>query len=184
MIKMKKFAMLLFLASTSLFFSCSSDDDTSTEIDQNLISGEWNLTEIKSENGKVSTTIENIPVTGDLTLTGKEYTANVTFTETSATDEPNTFVSSGGFTAVASITIPTQDPIEYEEVIPDFIGAGEWKTEGNTLITTIDGEEESFEIVVLTAETMTLRVAVNETIELQGITFDVTGNQIFVLTKS
>ncbi|TSE09921.1 hypothetical protein FOF46_06350 [Aquimarina algiphila] len=184
MIKMKKFAMLLFLASTSLFFSCSSDDDAPTEVDQNLIPGEWNLTEVKSENGKVSATIQNIPVSGDFTLTGKDYTAKATFTETSATDEPNTFVSSGGFTAVATISIPTQDPIEYEEPIPDFIGTGEWKTEGNILTTTVAGEEESFEIVSLTAETMTLKITINEDIERQGITFAVTGDQIFTLTKN
>lgn len=179
---MKKFAMLLFLASTSLFFSCSSDDDSPIAIDQALIPGEWDLTEVKSEDGKVTTTIENIPVSGDYSISGKDYTAEASFTESSNTNEPNTFTSSGGFTIVATISIPTQS-IDYEQVVPDFIGAGEWKVEGTRLITTVAGTDKSFDIITLNAQTMSLRVDIEETVEQQGFTFSVTGSQIFTLTK-
>ncbi|WP_103072458.1 lipocalin family protein [Aquimarina sediminis] len=179
---MKKIAMLLFLASTSMFLSCNSDDDSPIQIDQSLIPGEWCLTEIKSENGKVSATIENIPVKGDYSLSGKDYTAKVTFTEASDPDLPNTFVSSGGFTLVATIKIPTQS-IDHEEIVPDFIGSGEWKVEGSKLITTVGGKEESFEITVLNSQTLSLKKDIDETVEQEGITFNVSGSQIFTLTK-
>ncbi|PKV49622.1 lipocalin-like protein [Aquimarina sp. MAR_2010_214] len=179
---MKRFAMLLFLASTSLFVSCNSDDDSPIEINQSLIPGEWDLTEVKSENGKVTATIENIPVSGDYSLSGKDYTAKATFTEVSEADKPNTFVSSGGFTLIAKITIPTQS-IDYEQAIPDFIGSGEWKVDGTKLITTVANKEVSFDIIALTAQTMSIKKDIKETVEQQGISFEVTGSQIFTLTK-
>ncbi len=180
MIKMKRFAMLLFLVSTPLFFSCNSDDDdTPTQIDLNLISGEWDLTGIKSEDGKASATISNISVNGDYNVSGKDFNAEAIFTD----GEPNTFTSSGSFISVASITFATQDPIEYEREIPNFIGAGEWKAEGNILTTIVEGVKSSFEIVSLTEETMSLKVEINETIEQQNITFEITGSQVFTLTK-
>ncbi|WP_438422252.1 hypothetical protein [Aquimarina macrocephali] len=179
---MKRFAMFLFLASTLLFVSCNDDDDSPIEIDQSLIPGEWNLTEVKSENGKVTATIENIPVSGGYSLSGKDYTAEATFTKASEADKPNTFLSSGGFTLVAKITIPTQS-IDYEEAIPDFIGAGDWKIDGTKLITTVANKDVSFDIIALTAQTLSIKKDIKETVEQQGITFEVTGSQIFTLTK-
>ncbi|EZH74532.1 hypothetical protein ATO12_12240 [Aquimarina atlantica] len=179
---MKRFAMFLCLASTLLFVSCNNDDDSPIEIDQSLIPGEWSLSDVKSENGKVTATIENIPVNGSYSISGKDYTAEATFTEVSDTDKPNTFTSTGGFTLVAKITIPTQS-IDYEESIPDFIGAGEWKIDGTKLITTVAEKDASFDIIALTAQTMSIKKDIKETVEQQGITFEVTGSQIFTLTK-
>lgn len=179
---MKRFAMLLCLATTLLFVSCNNDDDAPIEIDQSLIPGEWSLTEVKSENGKVTATIENIPVNGDYSISGKDYTAEAIFTEVSDATKPNTFVSSGGFTLVAKITIPTQS-IDYEESIPNFIGAGEWKIDGTKLITIVAEKEVSFDIIALTAQTMSIKKDIKETVEQQGIAFEVTGSQIFTLTK-
>jgi hypothetical protein len=181
---MKRFAMFLFIVSTSLFISCNdNDDDSPIEIDQSLVPGEWNLTDIKSENGKVTTTIENIPLSGNYSLSGKDYTAEATFTEVSDADKPNTFVSSGGFTVVAKIAIPTKT-IDYEQVIPDFIGAGNWKIDGNKLITTVADNDVSFDITALTETTMSIKKDIKETVEQQGITFEVSGSQIFTLTKN
>ncbi|MDY8136527.1 lipocalin family protein [Aquimarina sp. 2201CG5-10] len=179
---MKKFAILLFLSASSLFISCSNDDDDTIVIDESLIPGEWSLTEIRSEDGRVTTTIQGVPVSGSYDLTGKDYTAQVTFTEVSGTD-PNTFTSSGGFTLVATVSIPTQS-IDYEEAIPDFIGNGEWSVEGNTLTTSAQGQEQSFEIIALSAQTMSLKATIDETVEQQGFTFEATGSQIFTLTKN
>ena len=174
--------MLLFLASTSLLLSCKNDDDSPIIVDASLVPGEWDLSEIKSENGKVSTTIENVPISGNYSITGKDYTAKVTFTEVSDTNKPNTFVSSGGFTIVATIKIPTQS-IDYEQVVPDFLGTGEWKVEGTKLTTTVAGKQKSFEIIALTNKTMSLKTDIQETVEQEGFTFEVTGSQIFTLTK-
>ncbi len=181
---MKRFAMLLFLASTSIFVSCSDDDDT-INIDQSLIPGEWNLTEVTSENGKVSATTDAVPVpvSGNYSVSSKDMTVQVTFVE-SATEDPNTFTSSGGFTLVAMVTLPLIDPIEYEQAIPEFIGTGEWRVEGNKLITTEQSTDQSFDIITLNAETISLRVPIDETVQEGGYNLEITGSQIFTLTKS
>lgn len=179
---MKKNVLLLFIATTSLFLSCKKDDDSSINADASLVPGEWSLSEIKSENGKVSTTIENIPVSGNYFITGKDYTAKITFTEFSDTNKPNTFVGSGGFTVIATIKIPTQS-IDYEQIVPNFLGVGEWKVENTRLITTVAGKNKSFEIITLTDKTMRIKTDIKETVEQKGFTFEVTGDQIFTLTK-
>lgn len=180
--KMKKIVIFLFLAITSLFLSCKNDDDSPIVVDASLVPGEWSLSEIKSEDGKVTTTIENVPISGNYSITGKDYTAKITFTEVSDTNKSNTFVSSGGFTVIATIKIPTQS-IDYEQVVPDFLGAGEWKVEDTKLFTTVAGKEKSFEIIDLTDKTMRIKTDIKETVEQEGFTFEVTGSQIFTLTK-
>lgn len=182
---MKKFTLLLFALSMGLFVSCSNDDDSTTPIDESLIPGTWSLTGISSENGSVTATADALPlpVSGSYTVSGKDITAQVTFTE-SSTEDPNTFTSSGGFTIEAEATFPTLDPITFEETIPDFIGSGEWRVEGNRLIISSEGEEQFFEISNLTAESITLKVPINETVEEQGFTLEITGIQVFTLTKN
>lgn len=179
---MKRLALLLFLAGSTLFVSCGDDDDA-IEINESLIPGEWNLTEIRSENGKASTTIEGVPVSGDYSISGKDYTATVTFTEATAENEPNTVTGSGGFTLVASVTIPTQDPIEVEQNIPEFIGSGEWSVSGNTLTVTVQNETTSYEITSLTEQSMTLKIVIDEERTIENLTVAVTGDQFIVLTK-
>ncbi|WP_160114568.1 lipocalin family protein [Aquimarina sp. AU474] len=183
---MKKLNLLLFLVTSTLLISCGNDDDAPFVADESLIPGEWNLTEVKSEDGKISATIEGIPVTGDYSVSGKDYTASVTFTASTADNEPNTLSSTGGFTLVATVTLPTQDPVEVEEVVPSVIGTGEWTVDGNTLTTTVQGEMLKYEIVELNEQTMTLKVAIDEetTIEqLNNLSVTITGSQFFVLTK-
>ncbi len=184
---MKKFALLLFLASTTIFVSCSSDDDNSTEIDQSLLPGEWNLTEIRSEDGKITATVSGIPLSGDYSVTGKDFTAKATFTASTAENEPNTVIGSGGFTIVATVTIPTQDAIEEERTVPEFIdSAAEWTLEGNTLTITAQGESVAYVITSLSPQSMTLRFSLDEEItipELDNIEAKITGEQFFVLTK-
>ncbi len=184
---MKKFALLLFLTSTVLFVSCSDDDNDPIEIDQSLISGSWNLTEVRSENGKATATVQNIPLSGDYSVTGKDYTATATFTASDSESEPNTVTGSGGFTLVASFSLPTQDPIEVEQNVPDLIGAGEWTVSGNTLSITVQQETTSYEITALTAQSMTLKITIDEdtTVDIGGdsVAVSITGDQFFVLTK-
>ncbi len=183
---MKKLNLFLFLVATALFISCSSDDDAPFTADESLIPGEWNLTEVRSEDGKISATIQGIPVTGDYSVSGKDYTASVTFATGASENDPNTLSSTGGFTLVATVTLPTQDPVEVEEVVPSVIGSGEWTVEGNILTTIIQGETLTYEIVGLTEQTMTLKVAIDEetTIEqLNNLSVTITGSQFFVLTK-
>ncbi|MCK8522291.1 lipocalin family protein [Aquimarina sp. D1M17] len=182
---MKKLSLLLCLITASLFVGCSSDDDTPV-IDQSSIPGTWNLTDVRSENGKVSATIQGVPVSGDYSVDGKDYDASITFTEGTSENDANTVAATGGFTLVATVTIPTQDPVEVEETIPSVIGSGEWTVDGNTLTTTVQGETQNYEIVELTGTSMTLKIEIDETRtieQLGNIEAAITGEQFFVLTK-
>ncbi len=183
---MKKFALFLFLATITLFVSCGDDDDPIV-IDQSLIPGAWDLTEVRSENGKASATVQGIPLSGDYSITGKDYAASAVFTEAASESEPNTVTGSGGFTLVASFTLPTQDPIEIEETIPELIGTGEWTVSGNTLSITVQQETTSYEITSLTEQSMTLKIAIDEEIMVdignESVTASVTGDQFITLAK-
>ncbi len=185
---MKRFALLLFLTGTTLFVSCSDDDDNPFQANESLIPGEWVLTEIKSEDGKASTTIQDIPVSGEYNVSGENYDASVTFTESAVETEPNTVVGSGSFTLVFTFTFLGIDPVEVKQNVPELIGSGDWVVDGNTLTTTVQGEDQSYEIVSLTEQTMTLKVPIDEETEVESpaagtLTVTVTGDQIFVLTK-
>ncbi len=184
---MKKLALLLFLITTTLIVSCSSDDDAPFVADETLIPGEWSLTDIRSENGRASATIGGLPVNGDYSVTGRDYTATATFTESTSENEPNRVTGSGGFILVASITVPLQDPIEVEQNVPELIGTGEWTVNGNTLSVTVQQETTLYEITSLTEQSMTLKIAIDEevTVEIgaETVTASVTGDQFIELTK-
>ena len=180
---MKKLALFLFLAATTSMFTSCGDDDDSIVVDESLVPGIWNLTETRSENGRASATIQGIPLSGDYSVTGNNYAATITFTESTVETEPNTFVGSGGFTLVASVTIPTQEPIEVEQNIPELFGTGEWTVSGNTLTLDVQGETTSYEIISLTDQSMTLKIAIDEEISTEvgteTVTVAVTGEQFF-----
>ncbi len=187
---MKKLALFLFVASTILFTSCSGDDDGGAPpfiADESLIPGDWNLQEVRSENGTFTTTFQGLPVSGTYIVSGKDYAATISFTKSATAGEPNTTSGSGSFTLVASFNIPTQQPIVVEEPVPDLIGTGEWTLNGNTLTTTAQGESIAYEIIALTAQSMTLKFVINEqrTVDsaLGPVTLNITGDQFVVLNK-
>ncbi len=184
---MKKLAFLLFLTTTTLIVSCSSDDDAPFVADETLIPGEWSLTETRSENGRASATIGGLPVNGDYSVTGRDYTATATFTESTSENEPNIVAGSGGFILVANFTIPFQDPIEVKQNVTELIGTSEWTVNGNTLSVTVQQETTSNEITSLTEQSMTLKIAVDEEITVEfgaeTIIASVTGDQFITLAR-
>lgn len=183
---MRKITLILLAFSINLFVSCSNDDsDGPITIDESLISGDWVLSDIISEDGKFTTTISGFPASGDFTTTGSDYTLQISFVET-AEEEPNTFTSAGGFTAIVAAQIPSQDPIEIEQNFPDFFGSGEWSVNGNTLTTTVQGESQTYEIRELSATTMKLAIPIDESVPYEplDITVDLTGTIIATLTKT
>ncbi|GAA4277110.1 hypothetical protein [Aquimarina mytili] len=185
---MKKIVFFLFAVSAIIVTSCSNDDDVIPFVaDASLIPGAWDLQEIRSENGTFTTTVQNLPITGTYSISGKDYNASVTLTEATAENEPNTLSSTGSFTLVATFSIPLQEPIVIEEAIPEVLGTGEWSVNGNTLTTTTQGESQSYEIIALSAQALTLRIAINEetTVEsaLGTLTINITGDQFIELRK-
>ncbi len=185
---MKKIVLILCVVSTIVFTSCSSDDDAVLFVaDASLIPGEWSLEEVRSENGTFTTTVQGLPISGTYSISGKDYNASITLTESTVENEPNTLISSGGFTLVATFSIPLQEPITVEETIPEFLGTGEWSINGNTLTTTAQGESLSYEIIALSTQAMVLKTVINEetTVEsaLGELSVTITGDQFIVFSK-
>lgn len=177
---MKKLILLLFLASTTAFVSCSGDDDSvSIEIDESLIAGEWDLTALSVENGKTTTVAQGQTVSLDYTNVGKDFTLETVFSDNT---DPKTFVSTGGYVSVVTTTVAGQSTTQ-EQPISDFLGTGEWRVEGNMLITTSDGKEQAAEITVLDSETMSLKSEINESFEQSGVSVTTTGTLFYTLTR-
>jgi len=183
---MKKFALYLFIATTTFLVSCSDDEDAPT-VDTSLLAGEWNLTEIRTENGKATATIpaSPIPISVGFSLTGKDYNATLTFTESDTQGAPNTFTGAGGFTVIGTLKLPIGDPITEEEIIPDFFGSGEWSISENNLSTTVQGQTITYDIIELTAQKLVLKVSlVGEERTVQDITGTIdSGDQFATFTK-
>lgn len=176
---MKKIILFLFLASTTLFVSCNNDDSPSIEINQSLISGNWALTALSIENGKTTTETPEQSISVNFTTVGKDFTLETNFQD--ATD-PYTYTSTGGYTAVTTQTVLGQTTTQ-EQIISDFLGSGEWRVEENKLITKTDGIEQVSEIITLDEETMTLKVEINEVLEVSGISIITTGTLITSMTR-
>lgn len=176
---MKKLILLLFLASTSAFISCGSDDDASIEIDESLIPGDWDLTALSVENGKTTTEAQGQSASIDYTTVGKDFTMETTFIDST---DPKTYTSSGGYTAVITQNLLGQETTQ-EQTITDFLGSGEWRVEGNMLITTTDGVEQASQITALNSETMSLKIEINESLEIAGASVTTTGTLNYTLTR-
>lgn len=174
---------LIYFLAFGLLFSCS-EDDTDTVIDESFLSGTWSLTEITSENGTVTLTSDvlPLPVSGNYSVSGENITSQIIFT-VGGENEDNTFTSSGGFTLIGEATFTTQDPIRIEEDVTEFLGEGTWTVENNELTITSSGTSETFP---LTGNENTIRLTfpIDETVEENGVTLDISGTQIFVFTKN
>jgi len=177
---MKKLILLLFLASTTVFVSCGSDDDTvSIEVDESLIAGDWNLTALSVDNGRTTTVAEGQSASIDYTTVGKDFTLETTFNDST---NPKTYISSGGYTAVITQTFLGQTTTQ-EQPISDFLESGEWRVEGNMLITTTNGVEQAAEITILNSETLSFKIEINESLELPGASVTTTGTLVSTLTR-
>ncbi|MBW1294342.1 hypothetical protein [Aquimarina litoralis] len=177
---MKKLILLLFLVSTTAFVSCGNDDDSvSIEIDESLIPGDWNLTALTVDNGKTTTVAQGQSTTVDYTTVGKDFTMETSFIDST---DPNTYTSSGGYTAVITQNFVGQETTQ-EQPITDFLGSGEWRVEGNMLITTTSGVEQAAQITALNSETMSLKIEINESLEISGASVTTTGTLNYTLTR-
>lgn len=158
---MKKVSVLL-LSVMFLFTSCSSDDDNS-QIDLSVdITGQWDLTEVESE-GDSTVTYEGQTVTVTLSGFGKDYDAQVLFTE-----NPNQVSATGTYTMVLTttflgITQTDEYPIEFSNEFE----SGNWSLEGNQMLITdiTTGETQAAEILVLQQNKMVLLLEMTTMIE-------------------
>lgn len=178
--------LILFFASV-LLLGCNNDDEAQAPepqaIDTSKFPNTWKLTDIQTIGGKATATLSGVPLTGDFTTSGKDYTAEITFTEGTG-QNANTFTSGGGFTAVFSIDLTLQK-FDTEQNFPNFFGAGTWKLDGNHLITTVLGKDSTLVIQELTDTTMKINIPLKESITYEplSLTAELTGTFVATFSK-
>ena len=150
---MKKLSVL-FVAFLFVFTSCSSDDDNGNQIDLSVdITGQWDLTGIELE-GDASMTFEGQTVTITYTGFGKDFDAEVIFT-----DNPKEVNATGTYTMVMTTSfLGFSETEEYPVDFSDDFDAGTWSIEGNLLVITDanTNEVQTAQIVHLTQNKMIL----------------------------
>lgn len=169
--------------------SCSEDEasgDTSGEL-----RGTWQLTEYTS-NTSASTTAEGTTLTIESDGVAENIDAIVAFTE-----NPNEVSSEGSFDIVLTSSIAGQTETETVS-IDDFSSVSTWSRDGDILtfengnIISIDTDLElidpedaviNYTIEELTDTTLRLSSSLSQTIEQEGIEFDVDANIRMVLVR-
>ncbi len=150
---MKKISLLL-VSVMFVFISCSSDDDSSNPVDLSVdITGQWEITKVESE-GEAIIVFEGQTFTGTLSGFGKDFDAQVLFT-----DNPKEVIPTGTFTMVLTTTF--FGLTETDEFPVDFsneLQTGSWSIVGNQLVITeaTTGETQSAQFLELQQSKMVL----------------------------
>jgi hypothetical protein len=173
----------LLLSLLTLFFSCTSSDDTiivDISAKSSDLVGSWSLIE-ESQEGRVSTTFNNIPVNGDISSTGKNLNTQLIFTES-----PNNVTANGSYTDVIKISIVGQSIAEQEVTIPfsDFISQGLWSLNQGILTITQNNVQQEVRISELTASTLKIEIDIlDEQVDYQGFSGKVNTTIKMTFTK-
>lgn len=152
---MKKIILATLLI--TLFVSCSKEETAQKKLTDNELIGTWKVVSVTSENGKISGTFNNIPISSEFSATGKDYTMLITFS-----DNPKKISSTGGFTLISELKVLTQTQ-SFEQKI-DSIPAtnGIWKVENNTLTTVENGITASIKIVSYSNSEIVFKYSIDE----------------------
>lgn len=139
--KTLKISLLLLLV---LSTACSNDDDSSENITSDDLSGTWISTGATFDGAvdyPVESEVFNVGFTGQ--STASDHT--LIFSETS-----DLYASEGSYDI--ELTFSVFPGVSQTEAFNDieFLGAGTWNRNGNTLRLTIEGEDTVFQITTLT----------------------------------
>ena len=155
--------------------SCSSNDDDATNNNTGgtaaSIVGVWDLV---NTDGTISVTLGGVPLSG--TISGSNYdNSSLTFTE-----NPNKLDINYDYTMTATASL-LGIPQSYDLDINESQSGLDWTKTNSTISVTGGTNDYNFEIVELTNTNLTIKVAISETITLQGQTTQATGfaNQYF-----
>ncbi|MFP2996650.1 hypothetical protein ABN763_12095 [Spongiivirga sp. MCCC 1A20706] len=189
-----KLYKLLFASTLLLFISCNSDDtESDVNTDTNSLVGTWDTSSIETE-GTTAISLEGISISTTFTGTSKDEDLAYTFTE-------NTISFEGGYTTVLTISVPGQDPITEEAVVPDSNGSTTYILEnGNTLVLgedffnysdssgveiaeNVQFDENSTVIKSISETTMVIESVSKGTYEQQGATVEFDLKATATLTK-
>ena len=162
-----------------LFFmlSCSSDDDNNTTIDANYLLAEWNLTEMHSEEGKLTITALGQSTSSSIETTGKDYDMQWLFSQ-----EPNKFNIDGTFTTV-TVTQGEDGPESEEDISDGLDSPYDWKLEGDSLILSKDGVDITYTIKKLDENSLIISYPFESSIDLSITKIDITATYFFSLEK-
>lgn len=159
---------ILFLSFLFVFSSCSSDDDANDQIDSAIdVTGSWELTGMESE-GEATGEFNGQTVTLPFELLGKDFDAQVVFTE-----NPNEMIPSGTLTLEVTVIFmgfseTTDEIVDFDN---EFAPASSWSIDGNILTYESEGEIQTAEITTLTQNKMVLLV--DQTRSMMGLEADV-----------
>ena len=137
------FMAFIFMITTG----CGKDEST-----ENVIVGEWRMTETHADNGVVIHDVLGEEKIQTFSYHGTEYNATTTYTE-----NPNQFTSSEYTTTYLGTT---DTYILQSDAEP---GTGQWSMEGDTLFQTLAGVMKSYFILELSDSKMRLRLDLNTT---------------------
>ena len=154
-----KNGLLMFVL--TLFFSCTSSDDTimvDTDAKSSDLIGTWNLIE-ESQEGTISTTFNGIPVNGGISSAGKNLNTQLTFTE-----NPDNVTANGSYTDVINVSVVGQSLAQQEITVPfnDFINQGSWSLNQGILTLTQNNVQKDVRIVELTASTLKIEIDIED----------------------
>jgi len=177
-----KLSMILLVA-VSLFYSCSSDDDSSGDDTSGDLVGTWRMTNFEY-NGESNTSIQGQTIVTSFEGVG----TNIDFLF-DIRESPNEYTGVGSYDIVLTTTLQGQ-PITQTTSINDIDSEGTWSRSGNilatdgevfattTLGTGIEGGMSSADFVIeeLTATTLRLSNTTSDSTIQNGATvlFDVT----------
>ncbi len=175
---MKILKKLIAIFSISLLiFSCNSEDDI--QINKDDILGTWDLINFDID-GEVSTIVQGLEIgVASFTTIGKDFNAQLTFTE-----NPNTFSTSGSFTAVTTTTVLGQQTSEEGEIdLDNLLNSGNWEINKNELTFINNIENQIVEIVTLNGTTLKLTSTTVDETTTQDTTIKTTTVTNLTLTK-
>lgn len=174
---MKKSALLFVLTFSLFFISCSNNEVTTSNINETDLVGDWRLTDMHSENGKMSGSINGVPVSVSYSIKGKNYNINTTFKQ-----NPNTVTSNGTITFVTEYSVLGQS--HTEEANGDSpVSEGKWTLDKTTLTVKNDQGESTANIVSYDGTNLVLKQSIDRSITQGTQNLQVTGDMFITLSK-
>jgi hypothetical protein len=177
-----KTRILLLLTVITFLTACESNDNTNIDITSADLIGTWNATAQTLELA-TSAIIQGVTITSNSSGYGKDFDFIYTFSE-----NPNIVTTSGSFTSVTNTTsnIPGQSDIDQEIELNSIDGfdSGTWNLDNNTItISDSSGQTSVAEVVEFTGSKLKLKITIDESQNISGISADISGEMFLTLEK-
>ncbi|MEL7005708.1 MAG: lipocalin family protein [Bacteroidota bacterium] len=178
-LKDMKFSKLFFILLAVTIFSACSDDEDAPNISEDLLVGDWELTDLDYS----GTSVLTVPglgegITSTFEGTGLNLNLDLTFTT-----DPNEFITQGDYGVRLVTTIEGQEVVNELENA-DFINNGTWTRDGNilTVTSTLGGPQEAT-IISVDQNSFTLGYDFEETVTELGVTNTTVVNGVYIFSR-